>query len=174
MAESLVSCESVTNTRQFLRTSTILFLNKIDVLKSKLPKICPYALAMLIFLLNLPVVIRYHLKSTFPSTQRDHTSARRPSTFYAGELGAVKCLPAVPSSIMCRKVRAEWWSSPLQFNANDRYNQHQTGLRRCQGDDITERAEGLWYPMGRMVGIILCHLFLCLSLSSPRILEFWF
>jgi len=39
MIESLVLFESVINSRWFLRTSIILFLNKIDVFKSKLPKV---------------------------------------------------------------------------------------------------------------------------------------
>ena len=39
MAESLILFESVINSRWFLRTSIILFLNKIDVFKSKLPKV---------------------------------------------------------------------------------------------------------------------------------------
>ncbi|KAJ3531237.1 hypothetical protein NMY22_g8241 [Coprinellus aureogranulatus] len=38
MAESLVLFESVINSRWFLRTSIILFLNKIDVFKNKLPR----------------------------------------------------------------------------------------------------------------------------------------
>ncbi|KAG6826031.1 guanine nucleotide-binding protein subunit alpha [Tricholoma furcatifolium] len=39
MTESLALFESVINSRWFLRTSIILFLNKIDVFKSKLPKV---------------------------------------------------------------------------------------------------------------------------------------
>ncbi|KAF6749023.1 heterotrimeric G protein alpha subunit A [Ephemerocybe angulata] len=39
MAESLVLFESVINSRWFLRTSIILFLNKIDVFKNKLPRV---------------------------------------------------------------------------------------------------------------------------------------
>ncbi|KAH8827724.1 heterotrimeric G-protein alpha subunit, GPA3-like protein [Flagelloscypha sp. PMI_526] len=39
MLESLVLFESVINSRWFLRTSIILFLNKIDVFKAKLPKV---------------------------------------------------------------------------------------------------------------------------------------
>lgn len=39
MAESLVLFESVINSRWFLRTSIILFLNKVDIFKDKLPKI---------------------------------------------------------------------------------------------------------------------------------------
>lgn len=39
MQESLVLFESVINSRWFLRTSVILFLNKIDVFKAKLPKV---------------------------------------------------------------------------------------------------------------------------------------
>ncbi|KAJ7359613.1 guanine nucleotide binding protein, alpha subunit [Mycena albidolilacea] len=39
MKESLVLFDSVINSRWFLRTSIILFLNKIDVFKAKLPKV---------------------------------------------------------------------------------------------------------------------------------------
>lgn len=39
MQESLVLFESVINSRWFVRTSVILFLNKIDVFKAKLPKV---------------------------------------------------------------------------------------------------------------------------------------
>lgn len=39
MNESLVLFESVINSRWFLRTSIILFLNKIDLFKAKLPKV---------------------------------------------------------------------------------------------------------------------------------------
>lgn len=39
MLESLVLFESVINSRWFARTSIILFLNKIDVFKAKLPKV---------------------------------------------------------------------------------------------------------------------------------------
>ncbi|PWN29512.1 guanine nucleotide-binding protein alpha-3 subunit [Jaminaea rosea] len=39
MAESLVLFESVVNSRWFLRTSIILFLNKIDIFKQKIPRI---------------------------------------------------------------------------------------------------------------------------------------
>lgn len=39
MLESLVLFDSVINSRWFLRTSIVLFLNKIDVFKNKLPKV---------------------------------------------------------------------------------------------------------------------------------------
>ncbi|KAJ8091038.1 Guanine nucleotide-binding protein alpha-2 subunit [Marasmius tenuissimus] len=39
MTESLILFESIINSRWFLRTSIILFLNKIDVFKKKLPKV---------------------------------------------------------------------------------------------------------------------------------------
>lgn len=41
MVESLALFESVINSRWFLRTSIILFLNKIDVFRHKLPKVSP-------------------------------------------------------------------------------------------------------------------------------------
>jgi guanine nucleotide-binding protein G(i) subunit alpha len=43
MQESLILFESVINSRWFLRTSIILFLNKIDVFRQKLPRVCGYA-----------------------------------------------------------------------------------------------------------------------------------
>ncbi|KIJ10007.1 hypothetical protein PAXINDRAFT_138616 [Paxillus involutus ATCC 200175] len=39
LAESLILFESVINSRWFLRTSIILFLNKVDIFKTKLPKV---------------------------------------------------------------------------------------------------------------------------------------
>ena len=44
MVESLILFESVINSRWFLRTSIILFLNKIDVFKHKLPKVSHFHL----------------------------------------------------------------------------------------------------------------------------------
>jgi guanine nucleotide-binding protein G(i) subunit alpha len=46
MQESLILFESVINSRWFLRTSIILFLNKIDVFKAKLPKVLRLFLGM--------------------------------------------------------------------------------------------------------------------------------
>jgi hypothetical protein len=46
MAESLVLFESVINSRWFLRTSIILFLNKIDVFKAKLPKVSTHPMSI--------------------------------------------------------------------------------------------------------------------------------
>lgn len=39
MLESLIVFESVINSRWFLRTSIVLFLNKIDLFRAKLPKV---------------------------------------------------------------------------------------------------------------------------------------
>ena len=39
MTESLVLFESIVNSRWFLRTSVILFMNKIDVFRNKIPKV---------------------------------------------------------------------------------------------------------------------------------------
>ena len=65
---------------------------------------------------------------------------------YAGEPGTVKCLPAVSAVFhsCVKSLLLKWWR---QLNASDRYKQHKIGLRRRQGDDITERAEGFWYPV---------------------------
>ena len=41
MTESLVLFESIVNSRWFLRTSVILFMNKIDVFRNKIPKVSP-------------------------------------------------------------------------------------------------------------------------------------
>jgi len=46
MRESLALFESVINSRWFVRTSIILFLNKIDVFKTKLPKVRQIALQL--------------------------------------------------------------------------------------------------------------------------------
>ena len=67
MAESLVLFESVINSRWFLRTSIILFLNKIDVFKAKLPKV--FTLSMSISSLFDPLdffFLQVHLERFFP------------------------------------------------------------------------------------------------------------
>lgn len=58
MIESLVLFDSVINSRWFLRTSIILFLNKIDVFKNKLPKVITLFFlppTLLIALLQVPL-----------------------------------------------------------------------------------------------------------------------
>ena len=52
MVELLVLFESVINSWWFLRTSIIFFLNKIDVFKTKLPKVCLH--------LSVPFVPSHH------------------------------------------------------------------------------------------------------------------
>ena len=42
MTESLALFESIVNSRWFLRTSIILFMNKIDVFRNKIPKVAAF------------------------------------------------------------------------------------------------------------------------------------
>lgn len=74
MTESLVLFESIVNSRWFLRTSVILFMNKIDVFRNKIPKV------MLVVLAserqadrNLP---RCRWSATVPNTSAERTSTK--------------------------------------------------------------------------------------------------
>jgi guanine nucleotide-binding protein G(i) subunit alpha len=96
MAESLVLFESVINSRWFVRTSIILFLNKIDLVRT-------------LFLRPAPLTDvhssksscpKYPSTSTFPSTQAARTSTRPPSTSSG----------ASPSSIAPDSVYILSWS----------------------------------------------------------------
>ena len=84
MAESLVLFESVINSRWFLRTSIILFLNKIDVFKAKLPKVFaqPMSIPSLFHLLLTLPSSRFPWTDSFLSTQAARMSTRVPNTFF--------------------------------------------------------------------------------------------
>ncbi|KAG9308008.1 guanine nucleotide binding protein, alpha subunit [Chiua virens] len=60
MAESLALFESVVNSWWFSRTSVILLLNKIDVFKAKLPKVCISRQSIPCFLMSCQVPLEYY------------------------------------------------------------------------------------------------------------------
>jgi guanine nucleotide-binding protein G(i) subunit alpha len=77
MNESLTLFESVINSRWFLRTSIVLFLNKIDVFKAKLPKVrIPH-----LILFDVLILDRLHWKNIFLNTLGARTSIKPPNTF---------------------------------------------------------------------------------------------
>lgn len=85
MAESLILFDSVINSRWFLRTSIILFLNKIDVFKNKLPKVCvPASTASASATMLTIFYPRCHWSATSPSTRAARTSTKPRSTYYGG------------------------------------------------------------------------------------------
>jgi hypothetical protein len=84
MAESLVLFESVINSRWFLRTSIILFLNKIDVFKAKLPKVFTHPMSIPSLFhssLTLPSS-RFLWIDSFPNTRVARMLIRAPNTFF--------------------------------------------------------------------------------------------
>ena len=84
MAESLVLFESVINSRWFLRTSIILFLNKIDVFKAKLPKVLTHPMSIPSLFhssLTLPSS-RFPWTDSFLNTRAARMSIRAPNTFF--------------------------------------------------------------------------------------------
>ncbi|KAF7316132.1 Heterotrimeric G-protein alpha subunit [Mycena indigotica] len=119
MQESLVLFDSVINSRWFLRTSIILFLNKIDVFKAKLPKV--------------------PLNKYFPE-------------YIGGQPGKTERVP-----------------TPDASNGHVEYT---TGLRCGQGNDPTERLEGLWdliICLACCVNFFIFSPICCLSLASTLI-----
>lgn len=98
MNESLVLFESVINSRWFLRTSIILFLNKIDLFKAKLPKIPleryfpEYTGALMQRLgLSLPILM---LGSSRRRTRRQQGSQVHPLAVHAAQPRSIIDLPA--------------------------------------------------------------------------------
>ena len=82
MAESLELFDSIINSRWFLRTSIILFMNKIDVFRNKLPK------ARALSLFRTPELTEFYRSlwnGIFQSTPVVPTSTKRQST-YCGDL----------------------------------------------------------------------------------------
>lgn len=81
MAESLVLFDSVINSRWFLRTSIILFLNKIDIFRHKLRRVSNRC--YFLFSANQPVP-RYRLNDTSRSIRVGRMRIKRPSTSCGG------------------------------------------------------------------------------------------
>jgi hypothetical protein len=147
MRESLYLFESVINSRWFLRTSVILFLNKIDVFKRKLPKVL---LFLLLFDRVADSTPQIPLGRYFPE--------------YAGGNDLQKAAKYILWKFM-QENRAKltvypqyvYTSSPhfvlltnlciAQRNASDQHEEHPPCVRRRQGDDPAERAQGLGHPI---------------------------
>ena len=105
MAESLVLFDSVINSRWFLRTSIILFLNKIDVFKNKLPKVridlCACAAARLgCWLTATPGAARTVLPRVH--RRRGHQQGRKvhPLAIHAGEPRAAERVSTVSADLV--------------------------------------------------------------------------
>src|SRR6266850_2467257 len=103
MAESLVLFESVINSRWFLRTSIILFLNKIDVFKAKLPKVFQ-AYLMPPFCICSPCVpsgsFRQILSRVHRWLGRQQGCQIHPLAIYASEPCTTKRVPPVRSFLV--------------------------------------------------------------------------
>jgi len=103
MAESLVLFDSVINSRWFLRTSIILFLNKIDIFRHKLRRVSNWH--CFLFSANQPVP-RYRWNDTFRSIRVGRMRTRRPNTSCGGLCRPTgQSLAYTHSKCLCRWFR---------------------------------------------------------------------
>jgi guanine nucleotide-binding protein G(i) subunit alpha len=97
MVESLILFESVINSRWFLRTSIILFLNKIDVFKQKLPKVSHFHPTYTCRLINSWLI--GSAGTIFPRIYWRFRYQQSGKIFslevHANKSGAFECLPTV-------------------------------------------------------------------------------
>ena len=139
MTESLVLFESVINSRWFSKTSIILFLNKIDVLKTKLPKVGLYSLYSLFLHI---LVSQVPLERYFPeySGGADINKAakyilyRFMQTNHARLLVYPQCVPSlcVPLFNSCHCMN--------QSNTSNGHHEHSFSLCGSKGNHPTECA----------------------------------
>ena len=126
MAESLVLFDSVINSRWFLRTSIILFLNKIDIFRHKLRRVSGYRYSP--FSANQPVP-RYHWNDTSRSIRVDRMRIRRPSISCGGS-----CRQTEQSSVcthsecLCRRLGTKS-NRILQHHTSHGHLKYSTRLR---------------------------------------------
>jgi hypothetical protein len=118
MAESLVLFESVINSRWFLRTSIILFLNKIDLFKAKLPKVA--------------------LEHYFPEYTggSDVNKAAKYILWRFTQLNRAR-LSIYPQCVPVT-LPSDCGLNVVQSDASDRHEQYPARLRRRQGNDPAE------------------------------------
>ena len=129
MQESLVLFESVINSRWFLRTSVILFLNKIDVFKQKLPKVpLVHYFPEYTGGSDINKAAKYILWR-FTQTNRARLSVY-PHLTQATDTSNVRTISLLHSS----KITCADELDPI-------------GIRRSQRDDPTKRPSRQWYSI---------------------------
>jgi len=108
MTESLALFESVINSRWFLRTSIILFLNKIDVFKVKLPKVGLTSFCPTIYTSPGNCHHRSPLNATFQNTLVVQTSIKLLNIFYGS---SCKRIEQGSASILSKGLNRFWLQS---------------------------------------------------------------
>lgn len=137
--ESLLLFDSVVNSRWFIRTSIILFLNKVDIFREKLAR-SPLGNYFPDYSGGLDVnKAAKYLLWRFNQVNRAHLNLYPQYVPFP---------PTSPAVAPCRSVFMWMLTTPFQqLDAGHGHVEHQAGLRGRQGDDIEQRATGLWYPM---------------------------
>lgn len=132
MMESLVLFDSVVNSRWFMRTSIILFLNKVDLFKQKLG--------------------RSPLGNYFPdySGGNDVNRAAKYLLWRFNQVNRAH-LNLYPQYVALSSFlfRSSWLTTAQSYTSN-RHIQHPPSLRSRQGDDPPQRAERLGHSVSGM------------------------
>ena len=145
MAESLILFDSVINSRWFLRTSIILFLNKIDVFKNKLPKVCSNGCLHD----AADACLQVPLEKYFPEYTggADINKAAKYILWRFMQANRAR-LSVYPQYVLARGLSLTIsLIAAAQSDTSDGHEQRAAGLRGCQGDDPSERTERLGYPV---------------------------
>jgi hypothetical protein len=134
MMESLVLFDSVVNSRWFMRTSIILFLNKVDLFKQKLA--------------------RSPLSNYFPdySGGNDVNRAAKYLLWRFNQVNRahLNLYPQYAYSSWSSSFR-EIFTDKIQLDTGHRHVEHPSSVCCCEGDDITERSERLRYSINQNV-----------------------
>jgi len=159
MTESLALFESVINSRWFLRTSIILFLNKIDVFKVKLPKVSRYSspsspfpiqwfysLVISIYVFALP---RSPLNDTPRNTLVAPTLIRLQNISCGSLCKQIeRDLVSIPSRFFGhRYVTGLDWHSLPKLNASHWHYEYSTGICCCERNYPAKRPEGFGHTV---------------------------
>jgi hypothetical protein len=152
MVESLVLFESVINSRWFLRTSIILFLNKIDVFKTKLPKVC---LQTIMFSVS-SCPVRFHSRDISRNTRGVPISTRQPSIFSGDSCKQIAPVSLfIPSTFRAFVLPFVAHASD-QSNTSNGHDKHSFSIRSSKGNDSAECIKRLRYSVAVA---FLCFLF---------------
>lgn len=140
MMESLVLFDSVVNSRWFMRTSIILFLNKVDLFKQKLG--------------------RSPLGNYFPdySGGNDVNRAAKYLLWRFNQVNRAH-LNLYPQYVTFHSSHFLPLLTRLQLDTSNGYIEHPSRLCCRQGDHSPERAEGLGYPLSTSSTRIIATLY---------------
>ena len=165
MAESLILFESVINSRWFLRTSIILFLNKIDVFKTKLPNVRLETFMSSVSSHPHQVPLERYFPEYVGGADVNKATKYILWRFMQTNRARLSVYPQYVL-ILCTPSLAH---ASNQYNTSNGHDKHSFSIRSGEGNDLTECIKRLGHSVVLAFSLLpfLFTLLFSFSLSPP-------